>query len=128
MKYEIRLDKEHGLLRLIIFESIDKENVDEMMPAMARELDTMTRRLVLVDMSNDKNSTSMTKRARKAYKEHAAAINTDKVAMVGASPITRMFAKIALGVMGKSEQTRFFKTEEDALAWLKGDYKDVESG
>jgi hypothetical protein len=121
LKYEIKLDKDHGLLHLVIFESLDKKDVDEMMPTMARELDNMVRPLVLVDMSQDKNSSSMSKEARKAYAEHAATIKTDKVAMVGASPVTRMFAKIALSVMGQSEKTRFFKKEKDALGRLRGE-------
>lgn len=120
MKFEIKPDAEAGVLRLVIFSSLDKPDVDEMMPVIARELDKMKRRLVLVDMSQDKNPSSMTKEARKAYKEHAAIIKPDKVAMMGASPVTRMFAKIALGVMGESDKTRFFKTEEEAISWLKG--------
>lgn len=121
MKYEIKRDAENGLLRLVIFSSLEKDDVDELMPVMVRELDNMARRLVLVDMSKDNNPSSMSKEARKAYKEYASVIDTEKVAMVGASPVTRMTAKIALYVIGQSDKTRFFKAEEEALAWLKGE-------
>jgi len=121
VKYEVKKDKENGLLRLVIYSSLVKADVDELMPIMAAELDKMKRRLVLVDMSQDKNPSSMSKEARKAYKEHAAAINTEKVAMVGANPVTRMTAKIALSVLGQSDRTRFFKSEEEAFVWLKGE-------
>ncbi|MBD3285310.1 hypothetical protein GF338_03135 [candidate division WOR-3 bacterium] len=81
----------------------------------------MKRRLVLVDMSHDKDPSSMSKEARKAYAEHTEIIKPEKVAMVGANPVARMVAKIALSIMGRSDITKFFKTEDEALAWLKGD-------
>ncbi|MBD3286652.1 STAS/SEC14 domain-containing protein, partial [candidate division WOR-3 bacterium] len=46
--------------------------------------------------------------------------NYDKVAVVGASPGARMIAKVALAITGVSKISRFFKTEDEALAWLKG--------
>lgn len=47
-------------------------------------------------------------------------MDADKSAIFGASPAVRMASKIALAVAKKSKITRFFKTKEEALAWLKG--------
>lgn len=47
MKCEITPDAEAGILRLAILSSLEKPDVDEMMPIVARELDKMKRRLVL---------------------------------------------------------------------------------
>jgi len=123
MKYEIKPDDEAGILRMIIHGALEKPDVDEMMPQVAKELDKMKRRLVLVDMSRDKNPSSMSREARKVYGEHAAVIKPEKVAMIGTNPVTRMISRIALTVTGRAKVTKFFPFEEETLVWLKGEKK-----
>jgi alpha-L-fucosidase len=57
--------------------------------------------------------------ARKALKQFSDTLKFDKVAVTGANPATRMIMKIASSIMGISKITRFLKTDEEALAWLK---------
>ncbi len=55
---------------------------------------------------------------REMYKEMGEDELTEKVAVYGAHPVARVLAAFVIGVSGM-KGTRFFKTEEDALAWLK---------
>jgi hypothetical protein len=41
-----------------------------------------------------------------------------RVAVVGATPVSRMVLKVALGVYKAIKTSRFFKTEDEALGWL----------
>jgi hypothetical protein len=43
---------------------------------------------------------------------------TGKVALIGMHPVARVLASFVIG-MTRKEDLRFFKTEEEALAWLK---------
>jgi hypothetical protein len=40
---------------------------------------------------------------------------------VGAKPVTRILAKAAIAALGGSKMTKFFKSKEEALVWLKGE-------
>ncbi|MBN2379304.1 STAS/SEC14 domain-containing protein [candidate division WOR-3 bacterium] len=46
-----------------------------------------------------------------------------KVAVIGVTGISRMVMKIAFNVLGVVKTGRFFKTEAEALAWLKEETK-----
>ena len=41
-----------------------------------------------------------------------------KIAIFGLNPVARVIASFIMGVAKKKDQ-RFFKTKEEALAWLK---------
>ena len=64
---------------------------------------------------------------RKTRIEFAEEMRTSEVAgtksaIVGASPMARMLTKVILAMRKeKASETRFFKSEEEALSWLKGD-------
>ena len=56
--------------------------------------------------------------AREMYKEMGKDELTEKVAVYGAHPVARVLAAFIIGV-SDVKNTRFFKTEEEALLWLK---------
>ena len=56
--------------------------------------------------------------ARKIWKEMTENDRTGKVAMYGMHPVARVLASFVMGVSRKKDM-RFFKTREEALAWLK---------
>ena len=56
--------------------------------------------------------------ARKIWKEMTEDDRTGKIAMYGAHPVARVLASFVMGVSRKKDM-RFFKTKEEALAWLK---------
>ena len=56
--------------------------------------------------------------ARKIWKEMTEGDRTGKIAMYGMHPVARVLASFVMGVSRKKDM-RFFKTKEEALAWLK---------
>lgn len=68
---------------------------------------------VLVDLNSaDKQSP----KARNQWRNLAEM--QDKVALVGLHPVARVVASFVMGISTKKD-LRFFKTKEEALAWLK---------
>ncbi|MBN2380569.1 hypothetical protein JXM67_12280 [candidate division WOR-3 bacterium] len=61
----------------------------------------------------------MSKQTRKAFQDKDAGATFDKYAVVRTIPATRMMAKIILAVRGKLKHTQFFKTDKEAVAWIK---------
>ncbi len=56
--------------------------------------------------------------ARKIWKKMTEGDRTGKIAMYGMHPVARVLASFVMGVSRKKDM-RFFKTKEEALAWLK---------
>ncbi len=56
--------------------------------------------------------------ARKIWKEMTENDRTGKIAMCGMHPVARVLASFVMGISRKKDM-RFFKTREEALAWLK---------
>ena len=56
--------------------------------------------------------------ARKIWKEWSENEKTGKVALFGLHPVARVVASFFMGISQKKDM-RFFKTREEALAWLK---------
>ena len=57
-------------------------------------------------------------KARKIWKDMTEGDKSGKVAMFGMHPVARVLASFVMGV-SRNKDMRFFKTKEDALAWLK---------
>jgi hypothetical protein len=118
--FEIWYDEEQGVLYLKPFRTMTEEDVRELMALRKTKFTGTETDYVLADMS-ETTTELPTKEARKVFKESLAILNSRKVAVVGASPAARMMAKIVLALTGQSKISHFFKTEAEALAWLKGD-------
>ena len=73
-----------------------------------------------VDLLIDANKAGQpSSRARKIIQEGVLKYEkTGKVALFGANPVARVIASFVMGVTRKKD-IRFFKTKEEALAWLK---------
>ncbi|MCJ2534163.1 MAG: STAS/SEC14 domain-containing protein, partial [Candidatus Thermoplasmatota archaeon] len=56
--------------------------------------------------------------ARKTWKELSENENSGKLAIIGISPVAKVIASFVMGVTNK-EDMRFFKSKDEALAWLK---------
>jgi len=80
---------------------------------MKRNIDGKTN--VLIDLSNASKSTSDERRLEKQELEDE---RIGKVALFGLHPVARVIASFVMGVT-KKDDMRFFKTKEEALAWLK---------
>ncbi|MBE3122383.1 MAG: STAS/SEC14 domain-containing protein [Thermoplasmata archaeon] len=56
--------------------------------------------------------------SRKIFKEISEYEKTGKVAIFGTHPVARVLASFVMGITKKKDM-RFFKTKEEAYAWLK---------
>jgi hypothetical protein len=75
---------------------------------------------VLADFSKSPNL-MLDRETRRIIQAVAPKFEFQKVALIGVSPVTRMIAKVILVILGQVKESRFFKTEEEARTWLKGD-------
>jgi hypothetical protein len=57
-------------------------------------------------------------KARKIWKELSEHEKVRKLALIGMHPVARVLASFVMGTTKKKDM-RFFKTKEEALAWLK---------
>ncbi|MBN2379310.1 STAS/SEC14 domain-containing protein [candidate division WOR-3 bacterium] len=116
--YKTWFDEEQGVLYVKTFKTIDAEDIHRLMPEVEKALEGKTNRLIIGDLSQNP-SDLLTKEARQAFKRYTDKVNFDRIAVIGVNPITRMIVKIAVTIIGQSKKTQFFKTETQALAWLK---------
>ncbi len=70
---------------------------------------------MLIDVNK---SGQLSSRARKIGQETLEDEKIGKVALFGAHPVARVLVSFVIGVTRKKD-LRFFKTKEEALAWLK---------
>ena len=70
---------------------------------------------VLIDINKQGK---LSPEARRAFKELAENEKAGKVAIFGLHPVARVLASFFMGTT-KKRDIRFFKTKEEALAWLK---------
>lgn len=50
----------------------------------------------------------------------------DKIAIINAHPAMRMLAKIVLSAVKSAKNVKFFKSEEEALAWLNAESGNIQ--
>jgi len=123
MRFKVWLDEKQDLLRIDTYEKLTKDDYQAMIDEIESTLDGKDIKKVLGDMSSGHAPGTLDKEARQLFKEHASALEFDKIALIGATPSIRMISKIVFFVIGRTENAKFFKTEEEAINWLKVDGK-----
>lgn len=71
--------------------------------------------LGLINLSGERNFSTG---SNKAAMEALSGFNYDRVAMFGGTTVTTEVGSLIVKALGKSENTRVFKTREEAVAWL----------
>ena len=95
---------------------IDEKRATEVSQASLRLMNTVQGKVnCLIDLNKAGQQSSG---ARKIWKEWSENEKTGKVALFGLHPVARVIASFVMGVTRKRD-IRFFKTEKEALAWLK---------
>ena len=70
---------------------------------------------VFIDINQSGKQSSETRKVWKEFSEHE---KFGKIALFGMHPVARVIASFVMGAT-KKKNMRFFKTKEEALAWLK---------
>lgn len=118
MKHHIFFDEAAGVLRMKIGGTLTPDEAEESFIIAKRLLEGKTPRYILTDLSGHEGN--LDKATRQAIKERGLDVDFDKQAIVGTTPVTRMIGKMIMAMLGKSKNTGFFGSEDEALTWLKG--------
>ena len=107
---------EDNVLRITVVGEVDKETQTAFNNAAYKLMSTVEGKVrALVDL----NKTGKTSPgARKRQVEVSEYEKVGKFALIGLHPVARVIASFFMGVSRKKDM-RFFKTEAEALAWLK---------
>jgi hypothetical protein len=117
MQHRIWFDPNDDLLRFNIVGRFSREDAKETLAEVKKLLEGKKRRFFLADISASPNLT-IDRDTRKILQQDSPEF--EKVALVGATPVTRMISKVIVTVVGRSAVTKFCKTQEEALLWLRG--------
>jgi len=111
----IYLDEEN-IINYINIGELDEELSLKSVDAM-RKLNNMIQNKAdfLIDLNKGEKASAM---ARKMLREYTENEIDGKIAFIGLHPVSRVLASFFMGIT-KKEDMRFFKTKDDALAWLK---------
>ncbi|MBD3285312.1 hypothetical protein GF338_03145 [candidate division WOR-3 bacterium] len=120
MKHKVFYNPEVNSAVLHIVGDFSREDAEKTIESLNKIFRDNPETNLLADFSQSLNA-SLDKDTRKLIQENGGNLRFNKAALVGVSPMTRMIAKIVLVVIGKINESRFFKTEEEALKWLLGD-------
>jgi hypothetical protein len=116
MKHKITYDEE-GILRIqYIGEIIPEEYRQTAEQVMQMPAENLKR--ILVDISQT-DTPMWNRETREMLAKSTPTPAGSKVAVIGASAAIRIISKAFVHIAKTQSQTRFFKTEEEALAWLK---------
>jgi hypothetical protein len=120
MNYNLWYDETVESIYIKLFGMLTEGDVHEMMAKIEELYEGKPRRYALIDLTEAQGG-FLDKSARRAFREYAPKMQQGKMAVVGAKPVTQILAKAAIAALGSLNMTRFFKTEAEALAWLKGE-------
>ena len=121
-EYEFRVGQ--NIIKVLDDNILYIESVGEQTDELANVIRAQYKRIYSLfpgkvkQLVNINKSGKSTIAARDMYKEMSRDELTEKMAVYGAHPVARVLAAFVIGVSGMKE-TRFFKTEEEALGWLK---------
>jgi hypothetical protein len=119
--FKIWYDDKLETLRIKNYYPLTKEDVTKLLPLVNKLLENRKHRCFLVDLSEVPLEKMVDKESRQAIRSYNDNKNFEKIAVFGASPVVRMIAKVMISVAGSSGMTRFFKSEDEAVDWIKGE-------
>ncbi len=118
VKYRLWFDDEHDVAYLKVFDSLGERDIRELMALTKEIFDGRKHCRILCDLT-ESSAGLISRGVRRAFKENANIVDYEKITLVGANPSMRMVAGVILTITDTVSKTRFFKTEAEALAWLK---------
>jgi hypothetical protein len=118
------IDEENQVLRQKLIGDTIIEEAPRYFPDVKKLLDKLPARYSIVDMSEADARKILNRNAREHITTYSSKVGYEKVAYVNIAPTLRMIAKILRNIAGRNKddknEIRFFKTDEEALSWLKG--------
>ncbi|MBD3284761.1 hypothetical protein GF359_00330 [candidate division WOR-3 bacterium] len=121
MRHELSFDPQTRIMTIVVKGAYNLEETIKTETYMKSRTTDLDSYFLLADLREA--SASLDKEVRKRLQNQMSEENLERVAMVVTNPAVRMIGKVVIATMGKSGNTRFFKTTEEGLAWLKDDTK-----
>lgn len=117
MKHKIWYDQDNEVLRQQVIGEYSSQEARESGAEYSNGLEEKPYRHLIVDLSQA--GKMQDRQTRKITNESLENADISAVAFVGATAATRMIAKVLMKLGSSRIATDFFKTDEEALAWLK---------
>lgn len=117
MNHQVRWDDKNACVRFRLVGEIEPHEAAQALTEVISIFEGKPARWLLVDHRDSQRAISTETRA--VLKQYAPQVNPDKIAFIGMSNLNRIVAKIIVAIIGKSGHTKFFITEDEALAWFQ---------
>jgi hypothetical protein len=118
LRHEIFYDEEFCGAHIVHYDTVNADDARQIVDAVAQLLKGKEHRYMLDDITRV-SMADLDKETRKEFAKAGDKIQLEKIAMFGADPMTRMMSKVIVVLSGDAKRTKFFKTKEEAVAWLK---------
>ena len=121
-KLEVQIGKsrvylsEEGIMNIDVIGRID-ERISNRLKELGQEFSDMIGKKLHIIVDLNKTGIPSTG-ARRVFQEELKGERYGKVALFGLHPVARVIGSFVMGVSRKKDM-HFFKTREEALAWLK---------
>jgi len=107
---------EDNILYLTIFGEVDEKIEIGINEAVLKLINMVEGKVnTLIDLNKVGKTSTEARKKQKEISEHE---KIGKVALFGLHPVAKVIASFFMGI-SKKKDIRFFKTREEALAWLK---------
>jgi hypothetical protein len=116
--HKIYFDEDSGVARIDLHGPIHREDAQSIIRRIDEVFKDQKHRYLLNDVSG-LPSLQIDKITRRTLQEGGKKLAIEKIAVLGASPMIRMIAKVVIGVLGNNTDSKFFKTYKEAVDWLK---------
>lgn len=117
MEHKTWYDEENELLRLAVIGPYSTQEAIALRKSFHELLEGKPRRQLMVDLTEAGKMES--RETRKVQNDILKEAEITDVAYVGAAAATRMIAKVLMKLGSLNAVTDFFKTDDQALSWLK---------
>ncbi|MBN2379320.1 STAS/SEC14 domain-containing protein [candidate division WOR-3 bacterium] len=119
MNHKVHYNEKDKVAVIEYVGNISVSYVDQVTKQLDEILEGKNGRSVIADIS-ESPLLQIGRDARMKMAEIAQTLNLDRIAIVGATSMNRMMAKVTSAPFGKSKEADFFKTKEEAISWLTG--------
>jgi hypothetical protein len=126
MKYKMSYDAENRVVKIEFYYNLEDKDVEGFAKDMQQLLEGRVSVGAILDHGTlrEKGMPKLSRKARNEFGEIARKSGVKKLAMVAVPAIVKTVSQtIGLLAKGSDAKTRFFKTQEEALIWIKEEEK-----
>jgi len=120
MKHKLWYDELNQIVRLSITGKVNEDEARQLLSQADKLYEGLNYPTLLCDLSRGVWPVTP-KDTRKVLRERGVKIGLKRIAFLGMSPSLRMVAMVVASIWKASKTTKFCETEQEALAWLKGE-------